>query len=171
MPDYTLGRSVIVCKDAFAYLSHPSLTVLEGGEWLAAFNHSCRREHIMHPPSDPLFRTLLARSPDQGETWGAPEETPLDGHPGQLLVLRDGRLLCTYGRRKEPFGIRACLSEDGGRSWRIDREIVLRNDLPGWDIGYPTAIEYASGRLFVCYYGAEPDGVTCIQGTYLDLTP
>ena len=44
MPDYTLGRSVIVCKDAFAYLSHPSITVLEGGEWLAAFNHSRRRD-------------------------------------------------------------------------------------------------------------------------------
>ena len=25
-------------------------------------------------------------------------------------------------------------------------------------------------RLFVCYYGEEPDGISCIQGTYVDLT-
>jgi len=84
-------------------------------------------------------------------------------------VLADGRLLCTYGRRQEPFGIRACLSEDGGRSWQLEAEIVARDDLPNGDLGYPTTIEYEPGRLFLCYYGQEPDGVTCVQGTYVDL--
>ena len=94
----------------------------------------------------------------------------MDGHPGHLLVLRDGRLLCSYGRRKEPFGIRACLSDDGGHRWQVKGEIVVRDDLHGWDIGYPTSIEYAPGRLFVCYYAKAADGVSCIQGTYVDLT-
>ncbi|MBT4502669.1 MAG: exo-alpha-sialidase [Gemmatimonadetes bacterium] len=372
MADHTIGDTVIIHKDDFAYISHPSIALLENGEWLAAFNHSRRREPKMHPPGDPLFRSLLARSSDRGATWEAPyfapdfdwsgtecpgiaqlrdgavvltqfrfgwyplalarkrraagehisislpdkgwteafveedwdrsqytwargyhgfyahlsndgrrsfehtvkidsgpyrdgysrtgvieladgrlayavtehhpptslnsyilfsadsgrswdppvliaateepifgepdiaevapdelfcilrdsrqtgylhscrsldggrswsepEVTDLFGHPGHLLVLADGRLLCTYGRRQEPFGIRACLSEDGGRSWQLEAEIVARDDLPNGDLGYPTTIEYEPGRLFLCYYGQEPDGVTCVQGTYVDL--
>ena len=110
------------------------------------------------------------RSLDGGQTWSVPESTDLFGLPGHLLVLRDGRLLCTYGRRNAPFGIRAGLSEDGGRSWQTDREIVVRDDLPNSDLGYPTTIEYEPGKLFVCYYGQGPDGVTCVQGTYVTLT-
>lgn len=375
MSDYIIGERVIICKDDFAYISHPSITKLANGEWLAAFNHSRRRQPNLHPPSDPLFRTLLARSKDNGETWEAPyfapgfdwsgtecpgiaqasdgtviltefrfawyslaearkrkqkgeaialnlpkrgwtekfserdwddsrftwarghhgvyahlsddngkgfthtvkidtgsyldgysrtgvielrdgriayaltehqptpnpssprytylvfseaggrtwgdpfkavgdskrlfsepdiaevadgeiycilresrkrgflygcrsldggktwnqpEPTSLYGHPGHLLVLSDGRLLCTYGCREAPFGIRACLSDDGGRNWS-DEEIIIRDDLPNADLGYPTTIEYEPGQLFCCYYGQEPDGVTCVQGTYLEV--
>ena len=100
------------------------------------------------------------KSLNGGHSWSVPEATPMFGHPGHLLVLRDGHLLCTYGRRIAPFGIRACLSEDGGRTWKIDQEIVIRDNLPNADLGYPTTIEYAPGRLFVCCYGQEPDGVT-----------
>lgn len=372
MPSYRVGDTVIVHKDDFAYISHPSIAVLSNGDWLAAFNHSRRREPKMHPPSDPLFRTLLARSPDQGatwaepvfapdfdwygtecpgiaqlsngtvvltqfrfgwyplplarkrradgepisirlpekgwtedfddadwdsalhtwargyhgvyahlsrdgghlfeesvkidcspyrdgytrtgvaefsdgrvgyaltehhpptnrytyivlsddgcrtwsrpeivcddperkfgepdiaevapgevycilresrhsghlygcrsldggQTWGEPERTAIYGQPGQLFLLNDGRLLCTYGRRTAPFGIRVCLSEDGGRTWPPENEIILRDDLPNGDLGYPTTIEYEPGKLFCCYYGQTPDGVTCVQGTYLEL--
>lgn len=370
-----IGETVIVHKDRFAYISHPSITVLGNGEWVAAFNHGRRREVPMHPPEDPLYRSLLCRSSDQGATWDAPtfapdfewygtecpgistladgtvvlsqfrfawyplgtakklraageqiflelperswptswvddfdddawarskhtwarayhglyvhlsrdnahsfeqtvkldtadfvdgysrtgvlelsdgrvayavtehhppcnrytylfmsndggrnwdvptvicddadrkfgepdiaetspgnlycvlrcmtpymygcwstdggvtwstpEPTDLRGQPGHLLVLNDGRLLCTYGRREEPFGIRMSLSEDGGRTWLTDNEIIVRDDLPNADLGYPTTIEYEPGRLFVCYYGQTDDGVTCIQGTHADLT-
>ena len=109
------------------------------------------------------------RSIDGGRTWSTPEPTTIDGHPGHLTVLQDGRLLCSYGRRKEPFGIRLSLSEDGGRTWQTDREIVVRNDLPNGDLGYPTTVEYAANRLFVRYYGQEADGVTCVQGTFVSL--
>ena len=51
-----------------------------------------------------------------------------------------------------------------------EREIVIRADLPNGDLGYPTTIEYAPGELFCCYYGQEPDGVTCIQGTRVTLS-
>ena len=112
---------------------------------------------------------FTCRSTDNGETWSSPEETPIFGHPGQLLVLRDGRLLCTYGSREAPFGIRACLSEDGGRHWLLEDEIIVRDDLPNGDLGYPTTIEYAPDKLFVCYYGQGSDGVTYVMGTYVGL--
>jgi Neuraminidase (sialidase) len=107
------------------------------------------------------------RSRDGGLTWSSPEATSMEGLPGHLLVLGDGRSLCAYGRRTAPFGIRFSLSEDGGRTW--GSECVVRDDLPNADLGYPTTIEYAPGELFVCYYGQTPDGVTCVQGTYVTL--
>ena len=84
------------------------------------------------------------RSQDGGLTWSSPIETSIScyGTPGHLLVLKDGRLLCTYNRRVKPFGIRACVSEDGGRTWIMEEEIIIRDDFPNGDLGYPTTIEY-----------------------------
>ena len=111
----------------------------------------------------------FSRSGDGGAAWSIPEESSIFGHPGHLLVLQDGRLLCTYGRRIAPFGIRLSLSEDGGKSWRQDTEIIVRDDLPNGDLGYPTTIEYAPGKLFVIYYGQDGEGVTYVMGTYVEL--
>ena len=38
MPDWTIGRTVLIHKDDFAYISHPAIVVLDTGEWIAAFN-------------------------------------------------------------------------------------------------------------------------------------
>lgn len=38
-------------------------------------------------------------SDDNASTWSDPIPTPMMGFPPHLLVLRDGRLLCSYGRR------------------------------------------------------------------------
>jgi len=61
---HSIGRTVILHKDDFAYNSHPSIAVLDNGEWLAVFGTSRRRDPIEHPPSDPLFRNLLVRTAD-----------------------------------------------------------------------------------------------------------
>ena len=47
--------------------------------------------------------------------------------------------------RLPPFGVRARISEDGGRTW--GRELILRDDGGSWDLGYPRVIEQAPGRL------------------------
>jgi hypothetical protein len=100
------------------------------------------------------------RSLDGGHTWSAPEPTPLFGYdqPGHLLILRDGRLLCTYGRRSQPFGERACLSQDGGRTWQIDKEIVLIDQAPNTDMGYPASVELEPGELLTVYYQIDQPG-------------
>ena len=76
MADHTVGKTVVVHKDEFAYVSHASIAILSDGGWIAAFTHSRRRETRMHPPSDPLFRNLLSRSADKGETWEQPYFAP-----------------------------------------------------------------------------------------------
>ncbi len=45
---------------------------------------------------------------------------------GSLVVLKDGRLVMVYGYRLMPSGIRAKVSEDGGRTW--GGELIVRDD-------------------------------------------
>ncbi|MCY4373702.1 MAG: sialidase family protein, partial [Spirochaetaceae bacterium] len=86
--------------------------------------------------------------------------------PGHLIRLADGRLLCTYGRRSTPFGQRACLSEDEGRTWRMDTEVVLRDDGAGTDLGYPASAEVSPGEVLTVYYQVDrPGEKVCINAT------
>ncbi len=104
-------------------------------------------------------------SDDGGHRWSPPEPIAIEGYPPHLLLLLDGRLLCTVGRREPPFGIRAVLSHDEGASWDVDRTLVIRDDLPNKDLGYPCSLDAGNGEIFTVYYGQDRDGVTAIQAT------
>ena len=93
-------------------------------------------------------------SDDDGKTWVKPFATPLWGHPPSLALLSDGRVLCTYGYRRPPYGQRACLSNDGVH-WDLQDELVLRADAPNGDLGYPASIELEPGTILTVYY--QPD--------------
>ena len=107
-----------------------------------------------------------AESADGGQTWTAPRTTPMWGGPPHVLDLGAGRLLCVYGHRRPPYGIRGCVSPDGGLTWDIGCELVVRGDLPNANLGYPSSLLVSPGRVFTTYYAEDADGVTCIQGTY-----
>jgi sialidase-1 len=92
-------------------------------------------------------------SDDDGKTWAEPFQTPLWGYPPHLLVLEDGRVLCTYGYRRPPFGERACVSRDGV-TWMLAGETVLSADGPNGDLGYPASIALGGGRILTVYYQA-----------------
>jgi sialidase-1 len=93
-------------------------------------------------------------SDDGGKHWVSPFRTALWGYPPHLLKLSDGRALCTYGYRRPPVGERACLSRDG-ITWDPADEVVLRDDAPNGDLGYPASIELDSTRILTVYY--QPD--------------
>lgn len=92
-------------------------------------------------------------SSDQGRTWTmlatAVDDTGR-GNPPSMVKLKDGRLALTYGVRAEPYGIRAKISADGGRTW--GPEIVLRADAADWDLGYPRTVQRSDGKLVTVYY-------------------
>ena len=90
-------------------------------------------------------------SDDEGQTWAPPYETPLWGFPPHLTALSDGRILCTYGHRRPPYGQRACVSDDG-ITWRKENEFILRDDAPNKDLGYPVSLELEPGRILTAYY-------------------
>ena len=91
--------------------------------------------------------------------------TTIWGYPAHLVQLPDSRIVCVYGYRKPPYGIRAVVSSDQGKSWNVEQTWSIRDDLPNADLGYPSSVLTSDGRLFTVYYGQDEAGVTCIQAS------
>ena len=72
------------------------------------------------------------------------------GFPTHLLVFGGSKLVMVYTYRLKPFGIRARISENSGKTW--SDEIILSDDGKGWDLGYPSTAEMADGSLFTLWY-------------------
>jgi hypothetical protein len=107
-------------------------------------------------------------SDDSGCTWSAPLQTAVWGFPPHLLTLRDGRLLCSVGVRREPFGVQAVVSADGGRSWDVAHPAVLRTDGETRDLGYPVSVQLDDASIFTVYY-LTAGGVTHVAATRWEL--
>lgn len=105
-------------------------------------------------------------SRDGGRTWLAVRELPVWGYPAQLTSLGDGHVLAVYGYRREPLGVRAARSTDGGMTWQ---EFTLRADGRSTDLGYPSALSMADGSVLVVYYFDDVQGPGRICSTRLRL--
>jgi hypothetical protein len=131
---------------SFAYGGHrwfyPRGTELPSGRILSPLR--CQRS-----PQGVMWTELHA-SDDGGRTWGFVSRVNDFGAPGSLVRMQDGRLVMVYGYRLPPYGVRAVVSEDEGRSW--GPEIIVRDDGGSWDLGYPNAVESARGRVMAVYY-------------------
>ena len=113
-----------------------------------------------HPNEEPRDDSYLrqTKSSDGGRTWTVAPPTPIWGSPPHLVRLHNDDLLVTYGHRRPPFGQRGCLSHDGGQTWDIENEIILRDDAPNDDLGYPASIELGPGELLTVYYQIDDPG-------------
>lgn len=103
------------------------------------------------------------RSLDGGITWEPPRRTNLWGYPPAVLQLQDGRVLAVYGYRRQPMGVRGCLSPDGVE-WDVSQEFVIRESVVGpssdpvyWHIGYPSVAQTADGTIVVAYHEYSED--------------
>jgi sialidase-1 len=78
----------------------------------------------------------------------------------------DGRVLAVYGDRRAPWGVRACISDDG-MTWPLAHEFVIREGGAAdpsfrqyWHIGYPTVAQLGDGTVVAAYHqyseGARP---------------
>lgn len=120
---------------------------------------------LMHRTENYFYQS---DSTDDGRSFSKPRKTPMWGWVAYLMQLRDGRVLCIYGHRRPPFGVRATISRDGGRSWDIQNEIVIRADGGDGDLGYPSAIEFEDGRVLTVYwFNQEKPGVFTSETRYI----
>lgn len=110
------------------------------------------------------------RSLDNGGYWKLDTVPAPDlgtGNAPSMIRLKDGHVCLTYGHRARPFGIRARLSNDGGRTW--EKEIILRDDGGGTDIGYPRTVQRPDGKIVTIYYfHDQPKGDRYIAATIWD---
>lgn len=116
-------------------------------------------------------RIDIYASTDNARTWSLRSKAigtgAFSGNPPSLVHLRDGRLAVTYGTRTAPFGIRARLSKDQGRTW--SDEIVLRDDAAAWDNGYTRSAQRPDGNIVTVYYFPErPQAERIIAATIWD---
>ncbi|MCX6018041.1 MAG: sialidase family protein [Chloroflexi bacterium] len=99
----------------------------------------------------PHFGIMQTESDDGGATWTTARTTVVrHGSPPHLIRHSSGTLVCVYSFRQHPFGQRAMLSYDDGKTWVHD--FVIRDDGPTWDLGYPASVELADGSIFTVYY-------------------
>jgi photosystem II stability/assembly factor-like uncharacterized protein len=123
--------------------------------------------HHGEPCDQMLWQT---ESEDGGKTWTEAHPTQIWGLPPYLIRLRDGRLLVTYGHRRAKFGQRACLSPDGGKTWDYPSEILIRDDAPNGDLGYPASLQMDDETILTIYYQIHrPGEKTCLMGTFWKL--
>lgn len=128
-------------------LHEPHLAALPDGGLLGAI----RVEGEAEPVEGGTI--YLCHSGDGGRTWSVPTATGLRGLPPHLLPRADGSVLCTYARRIPPFGIRAVILRDMGRSIREELVIDEVSELQyAGDLGYPATVELDDGSYVTVYY-------------------
>lgn len=154
----TWGEVAVIARDDAQTISfeEPSICELGNGALLAVLRAG--------KPGDYGY-LYSAFSNDSGRSWSDLTETSMWGHPPSLTLLNDGRVLCCYGYRREPYGIRASFSEDGGRTWKTESEIVIRDDGCSRDVGYPSTVQLDDGSLYTVYYIHGEDDIRHIAGT------
>jgi sialidase-1 len=144
---FTLLATVAASAADTIQLAEPHILQLVSGRVIMMI----RTTVATHGDTNPKFYLWETYSDDNGRSWCTPFPTPLWGYPPHLLQLSDGRILCTYGYRRVPFGERACISTDGV-TWDLRDEIVLRADSPNGDLGYPASVELGEDEILTVYY-------------------
>lgn len=111
-----------------------------------------------------MFAIYQSESTDGGKTFSVPVCVNPCGSPPHLMLHSSGALVSVYGYRTQPYGQRAMVSWDEGATW--ERDIVLRDDGPSGDLGYPASVELNNGHILTVYYQRpDADAPSCIYST------
>lgn len=147
----------IKVSNADALLCEPSAIELDDGSLLAHIR-------LEEASGAPLFTIYQTKSVDGGKTWSAPVQIlpRMGGAPPHLFKHSSGMLICTYGYREKPYGIKAMFSLDNGNTWDTGYDIYI-NGISS-DIGYPSTIQLKDGSLLTVFYAkTEKNGPAVIM--------
>ena len=172
-PDVIIAMESRDCGQTWQEIGRVPLPEIEGITW-----GSLHEPHAVELPDGRLlgairseyndFTVLLTSSEDGGRTWTVPKPTGILGSPPHLLLHSSGAVILTFGRRHPPYGERALVSRDGGATW--PEEVIIRDDAPNGDLGYPATVELPDGKLLTVYYQIQPgDDMPSIQYSVWEL--
>lgn len=135
-------------------LNEPAIVQTASGRLLIVMRTGTGSDHMWQAVSD-----------DGGATWHGLQDTGVKGHPPNLLLLQDGRILLSYGHRHAPLSVRAVVSADGGQSWDLEHIWALREGGGSNDLGYPRSVQLGDGTVVTIYYFVEPGGMQFVGCT------
>jgi len=116
------------------------------------------------------------KSLDSGYAWSERWDTGVPGQPGLAVSTLDGGVVMPYVDRTDSPAIKMRKSNDGGKTWPQESEILLHDskitsqtlakrsmqgvwdELSEYSVGLPAPAILADGNVLVIYYsGAETD--------------
>ena len=161
--DTESGETELIGKinssDKNVVLNEPNMLELPNGRLICQIRGE--NSEAFEGGEESVFTVYQSVSDDGGKTWTEPEML-LDktgGAPPHLIMLSSGVIVSTYGRRKQPYGIMAMISTDGGESW--EKDLRIYENTASDDIGYPSTIELDDGTLLTVFYATDEDGKPC----------
>lgn len=113
-----------------------------------------RREHTS------IFTLYQSESTDGGKTFSKPHPITDDmscGAPAHLLRLSSGALVSVFGYRSQPYGVKVMVSTDDGATWS-EPFMIYDNNSIALDIGYPSSVELADGKILTIFYARPEPG-------------
>jgi len=100
-------------------------------------------------PGKPMTM-YMTKSTDGGETWTPWECTDINGAPPHLMRHSSGAIVCSFGRREQPFGEQVVISYDNGATW--SQPYMLHDQCASSDLGYTCSTELKDGSILSVYY-------------------
>ena len=125
-------------------------------------------------------------SDDAGRTWTEPQDAGFWGQVTDVCSLQSGRVVAVSNHRREPFGIRAVLSDNGGATFDEANHLELWGVVPAqvrsapvlapkrdlvenvmhsyhhFTFGTPSVTQLSDGTIVVAFYVTE-ESVTYVR--------
>lgn len=156
-------RSIIASSEDILF-QEPNIYKTESGKIVAFLRTRKIRNYSSEELRSPLY---TCESYDNGKTWVNLTEHPVySPSPFQAIRLKSGNVLLTYGCRIRPYGIHAMILDSECSNIGDAVPTVIRDDGPGTDLGYTSAVQMDNGDILIAYYYYDEErGVRYIAGT------
>ena len=115
------------------------------------------------------LRMASAQSFDNGNSWEYFQLHDIKGQPFHAIPINNDYMMLSYGFRESPFGVRCKLIDAECEFIDSTQELIIRDDSPCADCGYPWTVKLTEDRFLVTYYIPDKSGFRYIDGTVLAL--
>lgn len=163
---WSFGSTLAYDPAGIIYYQEPAFLRLDNGTIVCMI----RAEKLPDWSHDALYVTF---SDDDGASWSRPKRTNIWGYPPHLIKLNDGRILCTYGYRRDEGGNKGCISKDG-YTWDVSQQFTINTGghVPAakgvrerWHMGYPSTVQMEDDTILTLYHQYDETPLQYVAGT------